>query len=682
MEATEHINSLSEAPVSPAARRAMLVVIAVNAAGFCAMAPFAGKHLVAIPAYIPAIQGMTWLIDLVTAVLLLIEARRTRSAAVIMLGAGYLFSGAMAVIHALSFPGVFAPGGAIGGTYQTTPWLYNFWHVGILLAALAYAALRARGYAVADGRRAVIVAWAAAGLAVIGCTLLATVGVSLLPAVLDGDHYTSLIHLPNVTVGVIALAAFANQWRHRSRSALDCWLVAVLWALFLEIALAAVFNAGRYDVGWYGGRVFNLVSTSFLLVLLLTEVAALHGRLEDALTTAERTNQELVESRELLVRGQRLEAMGQLTSGIAHDFNNLLAAAQGNLELAKLENPPDRIGTFIDRSIAALQRGSALTAQLVAFARGQQLALVATPVNELITELRDLLERSAGPTISLRLRLDPGTGAALVDRVQLEVSLINLAVNARDAMSSRGHIEISTRRITDNSEIPNDLDPGEYVAIDVTDTGPGMAPDVLAHAFEPFFTTKRRGEGSGLGLAQVYGIARQSGGTALIESPPGKGTTVSILLRRAPTESMKATPPIGSRAPRIAPLRIALVDDDAAVRPAVVQMLRSMGHAVEEFDNGTDALSRLQAMPFDLLVCDYAMPGMTGDEVARRAREIAPGLAVLLITGFSKPGLADSWPTLAKPFRLAELEEAVGRLCGDKRHLRLVSETGSRANAS
>jgi two-component system NtrC family sensor kinase len=366
---------------------------------------------------------------------------------------------------------------------------------------------------------------------------------------------------------------------------------------------------------------------------------------------------------------QRMEALGRLSGGLAHDFNNLLTAISGSLELAtKRLREPDRVRRLIGIAMQAAERGSRLTAQMLAFSRNTDLAPQPLDVNGIIRDSEPLIQRTVESLVTVTSNLEQELWLAIGDRVQLEVALLNLAGNARDAMPLGGNLTITTRNITVGSgEVPG-LNAGEFVRISVADTGEGMSTEALARAFEPFFTTKAVGKGTGLGLSQVYGFAQQLGGTAGIKSTEGEGTTVTVWLPRAHAGSADIElPRLPDAIPARTMLRILLVDDDQAVRTLTMEMLTDLGHDVVAAENGPAALAQLSAKSsFDLLLVDFAMPAMNGAEVAAEARRIRPQLPVLFITGYADTSLLQSWTqlgcrTLNKPFTGNELDLAVRR---------------------
>ena len=358
-----------------------------------------------------------------------------------------------------------------------------------------------------------------------------------------------------------------------------------------------------------------------------------------------------------LYQSQKLDAVGQLTTGIAHDFNNLLTAIMGNLEFLNFETKSPRT----ERSLAAIRqavdRAATLTGQLLAFSRKQHLSPEAVDLNGLIGNMTEILRSTLGGTIRIELALRPDLWCALVDPVQIELVVLNLAINARDAMPTGGILTIATDNIATGCPTPSgEPSPGDHVLITVGDTGTGMTEEVLARAFDPFFTTKPPGKGTGLGLSQVYGMVQQSGGDIRIETEVGQGTIVRIYLPRiqAATDEMpRPAVPAPSTAADAGPALVLIVDDDASVRETVAEMVGSLGFSVIAAESGHQALELLAAEPrIDLVITDFAMPELNGAEVARRVRQARPGLPVIFVTGFAdiESLRGEEW-VLQKPFR-------------------------------
>ena len=371
-----------------------------------------------------------------------------------------------------------------------------------------------------------------------------------------------------------------------------------------------------------------------------------------------------------------MEAVGQLTGGIAHDFNNLLTAITGGLDLLQMRLTQGRTkdaDRYIDMAQGAAKRAAALTHRLLAFSRRQTLAPKATDVNRLLTDLEDLIRRTVGPEIRVETVKTAGLWTTLVDPSQLENAVLNLAINARDAMPGGGSIVIETGNASFDhvSAAKADIPPGPYVTVSVRDDGTGMPPDVVARAFDPFFTTKPIGQGTGLGLSMIYGFARQSGGQVRIQSEVSKGTRVCLYLPRHLGEEDR-TEDAADQAdlPRARHGETVLVvDDEASVRMLVTEVLDDLGYAALEASDGAGGLAVLRSdARIDLLVTDVGLPGMNGRQVADAARDLRPGLKVLFITGYAEAALLnhghldDGMHVLTKPFAIDDLAERMRSL--------------------
>jgi signal transduction histidine kinase len=423
-----------------------------------------------------------------------------------------------------------------------------------------------------------------------------------------------------------------------------------------------------------------LALLSLLAFLLMGVVTAAAGQLQARARELSETNARLREemaargnAEEALRQSQKMEALGQLTGGIAHDFNNLLQVIHGAFELI-LRRPGDvaKVTTWAENGLQAAERGASLTRQLLAFSRSQKLELRAFVVGELVSEMCDLLVRTLGPDITLALDLKDGEAPVLSDRTQLELAVLNLAINARDAMLHGGQLTVSTRMTRIAPGHP-DLQPDEYVELRVTDTGDGMSPQVVERAFDPFFTTKGVGKGTGLGLSQVYGVARQAGGAAKIESglkhEGGRGTTVTLFLRRSGRPA-EAAPDHSAPRPVLAPdsgRTVLVVDDDPPVRALACETLAMLGYAVLDAGSGAEALEILSNTRPDIMLLDYAMPGMSGAELAGKARERWPGVPIVFASGHAdtaavEQALGGEALILRKPFNMESLARALAGL--------------------
>lgn len=371
-----------------------------------------------------------------------------------------------------------------------------------------------------------------------------------------------------------------------------------------------------------------------------------------------------------LMQAQKLETMGQLVGGVAHDFNNLLMAVIGNLELlaSKIGHDP-RQAKLLQGAMQGAQRGATLTQRLLAFARKQELESRATDIRILVQNMHDLIARSVGPLIRVEIRASGSLPCVLVDPNQLEMALLNLAVNARDAMPAGGTLTIAMERCIATEEQP-ELRPGAYVRLSVQDTGVGMDAATLARAIEPFFSTKGAGKGTGLGLSMVHGLAEQSGGAFRLQSRLDQGSRADIWLPvvdSAPAPS--ALPASIQRAATRA--TILLVDDDALIANSTAALLEDLGHRVIEAHSGPEALTLMRdGLAPDIVVTDYAMPGMTGMALAVALRKQHPNLPILLATGYADlQGVQPvELPRIAKPYTRQQLSAEITRLIAQCTH--------------
>ncbi|MGE5540328.1 MAG: PAS domain-containing protein [Gemmatimonas sp.] len=406
---------------------------------------------------------------------------------------------------------------------------------------------------------------------------------------------------------------------------------------------------------------------------LETQVAERTHDVELALERLRTESRERERAEEALRQSQKMEAVGQLTGGIAHDFNNLLQGIVGSLGMISRRIEQHRLddaARFIAAANTAANRAAALIHRLLAFSRRQPLAPRSVAVNDLASSMQELLQRAAGESITIDLRLTRDLWPTLCDPNQLENAILNLAINARDAMPDGGRLTIATRNVTltdPGLAHTCDVDPGHYVAVDVCDTGIGMPADILSRAFDPFFTTKPSGQGTGLGLSMVYGFARQSGGTTKIESRPGAGTTVSIYLPRhvgaaTAEEAPTAAEPAAAEAHGETVL---VVEDEAIVRGLAVDVLQELGYRVLEAEDGRTALEIVESTErLDLIVTDVGLPGLTGRQLAEAARARRPDVKILFMTGyadtadttaFQRPGMH----LMTKPFPMEALAARV-----------------------
>jgi len=547
--------------------------------------------------------------------------------------------------------------------------------------------------AAGSSAKAIVASVAAAAAAVCLLTALATAGQDWLPPIMQGNRYTPAMIAVVGTVWLLSALTLPFLWRRRPHSVLNLWLMVSMCAWVCDIGLSAVFNAGRFDLGFYAGRIYGLMAASFVLLVLVLETRALYVRLARSLAeerraaearagdlahmneqleqrVAERTRQLEAEiaarerTQEALREAQKLEAIGRMAGGIAHDFNNLLTVVQGNAEYLqeKLQNSREKqAAEAIER---AAGRGARLIRQILVFSRHQALKREVLDLRLRSGEMIELLTRSLRGDIRLVLDLQDDLWPIECDTGELELALMNLCVNARDAMPNGGLVRLQGR----NRMLANDLDAapnlaGPFIALSVIDSGTGIATEDLRRVFEPFFTTKEIGKGTGLGLAQVYGLAQQSGGIATIESTLGQGTTVTLYLPRAQAQPLAVVSEQKQAANR-GKGSVLVVEDDDDVAQVAMTMLSMLGYEAHLARDARTALSLLLGgQRFDLLFSDIVMPGgMDGLDLARRVRQHFPWLPILLASGYYRPaaeGDREGFSLIAKPYRADALSDAI-----------------------
>lgn len=385
--------------------------------------------------------------------------------------------------------------------------------------------------------------------------------------------------------------------------------------------------------------------------------------LEDANERLRQESERREQAQAALLQAQKIETMGQLVGGVAHDFNNLLMAVIGNLDLLAKTVEDPRQARLLHGAMEGARRGATLTQRLLAFARKQELQARATDVPLLVDNMRELIERSVGPMVRVEIATAERVRPAWVDPNQLEMALLNLTVNARDAMPNGGRLRISVDDREAGAGHPS-LRPGRYVELKVSDTGVGMDAATLQRAVEPFFSTKGLGKGTGLGLSMVHGLAEQSGGMVQLDSEVGQGTSVVLWLpvaQGAAEPAQASTPAVEATDPAV----ILLVDDDPLIAASTVELLEDLGHSVVEVHSAVEALGALdKGLAPDLIITDHAMPGMTGADLAARVLVQRPGLPILLATGYAElQGMQNvDLPRLAKPYTRDQLSLEIARL--------------------
>ena len=525
-EAAERSVFLSSLPASPQEKRRACIVILVSLVMFLAAVPFARVKLPEIWAFIPCYQSALLVNDLITAILLFAQLAILRSRALLLLASGYLFTALMAVPHALSFPRLFAPTGAIGAGPQTTAWLYMLWHIGFPITLILYAAQRGRS-SLHRPRLAIAAACAVVVCIVLGATLLTTAGHELLPVIMSGDGYTPLLPFVVGVVWSLSLIALLTLWRQPAKSILDIWLIVVMFAWLFDIALSAVLNAGRFDLGFYAGRVYGLLAASLVLLVLLLETGALYARLAHSFEVArDDSDRRLREVQSELVHVSRLTELGQMASALAHEVNQPLTAirnyVRGGIRLLDAGDS-GRAAEALQRAAGQVDRASDVIQRLRQFVKKEESVYAAEDIGVIVEEASAIaLLGSEGRSVRLVLDFVPETPPVLADRVQIGQVLLNLMRNAVEAMQAQTRRELVVRTLLAES----------MVEVRVSDTGPGIAPEIRDRLFQPFATTKPSGMGVGLSICRS--IVEAHGGAISVDDAAGGGTEFRFTLPVAP----------------------------------------------------------------------------------------------------------------------------------------------------
>lgn len=721
--AGDHRVFLSLLPANAGEKRLAIVVTILSLLVFASLAPFAKVPLAPVAAFIPAYQAPLALNDLLTSILLFGQFSITRSRGLLLLASAYLFTALMVAAHLASFPGAFAPAGLFGSGPQTTAWLYLIWHAGFPILVAAYAvfdrsngeiSLRRHG-AERKAGPSILISVVLVAVTALGALLLTTVGHGLLPPVMAGNRMAPAIFVFIGGIMAMSLVALGLLWRRKPHCVLDLWLMVAMCAWLTDIALSALLNAGRFDLGFYAGRVYGLAAASFVLVVLLLEARTLYSQLARSLEAeraeAERRREEVelanralresenrlqllndtleqrvhersrlleietgarAHAQEALREAQKLEAIGRMAGGIAHDFNNLLTIILGAAELLQSQSQSATDIATVKGIERAAERGAQLIRQILVFSHRQSLNPEAFDLRHRAADLAEMLERSVRGDVQVVVNLAEDLWVVECDAAELELALMNLCVNARDAMAVGGLIRIEGRNVALTEEVAANSNhdlissphvAGDFVAISLSDSGTGIPLDTLVHVFEPFFTTKEIGKGTGLGLSQVYGFAQQTGGRVAIDSKVGSGTKVTIYLPRAiGAPAAKLTPDGEPRATGKG--TILLVEDDEQVARMAVNLLATLGYQAQLVMDARSALALLLGgRRYDLVFSDIVMPGgMSGVDLAHKIRQHFPLQPVLLATGFSRAA-ADVHQAglnfIAKPYRADSLAKAI-----------------------
>ena len=661
----------SNLPAGAGERRFALTVILLSFAIFVAAVPFAKTPLAQVWAFIPLYEAALVVTDLLTAVLLFGQYNFSRSRGLFVLASGYLFTALIAVGHALTFPGLFSPTGLLGAGPQSTAWLYMFWHGGFPLFVSAYALLKSDRVETEGSHGAAIVCGVAGVVALASVLIvLATAGQNSLPAIMQGNRYTTSMIIVVSATWALSLLALAVVWLRRPHTVLDLWLMVVMCAWLFDIALAAVLNAGRFDFGFYAGRVYGLVATSFVLVVLLIENGKLYAQIRRLYLEREEHNRALeatVRQRtEQLLQSEKLATMGALLAGVAHELNNPLAVVLGQTHMLKEVSTDASVTARAEKINTAAGRCVRIVRNFLALARKRPPERTDVVLNQVVTEALELLAyefKSDGVAVTTALASDLPRFSA--DPHQLHQVLVNILTNAHHAMRKQPgpkRISITTRFAAARGRIQ----------LEIADTGTGIPAELKQKIFEPFFTTKPPGQGTGLGLSLCRGIVEQHGGTLTLLDGAGPGTT--FLVELPDTRAAQAVPapiePIPAPSSRRA---ILVVDDEEQIASVIAEMLERDGHVAHIAADGQVALDMLAQRSYDLVISDTKMPILDGvalyDEIQRRHPSMH-GRAIF-VTGDvldqeKQDYLASTGaPVITKPFSFAEVRTTVRRHLAD-----------------
>ena len=645
---------------STAQRRAALTLSVALLVGIAVVLPYASEPLVPLPHISGMYGAAAAMINLATFWLLISSPSQPRSHSII--AAAYLYAGLMAVLHVLTFPGAVLPDRALLGSLHAVSWLFIAWRAGfacfIIWAALS--AMQPSKEPRTFTYWPPLVAPVAAVLAGFGSQwtdAAATVNQGGRQAFGLFSVYGSY---SAAVLAVLAVVLIGLRGLHRR--SIFIWLVVVLTAEAGGVWLST-YSGSRYTLAWYAVRVEGLIASSVVLVLLAHHFRRVQRGLADTVTKLLRRTEELqaaVHQRERaeqkLAQAEKLRMVGQLGAGLAHDLNNILQVVTGRLSILQR-----RVGAAADADVAAIRRSvakaEALTRQLSLLSARR--ALVARPLDTRVEleRIADNVRQLLDARHTVELHAEPNLGRVAVDGLELEIALTNLVTNARDAMPAGGVIRIS-------AEAGEDPRLGAVCVLRVTDDGEGMSAEVIDRIFEPFFTTKPQGKGSGLGMPQVAAFIEASGGAIRVDSVPGQGTTICLMIPSRQVADAAQENALQGDAVVTAGKVILLVDDNHDVREATQQLLESSGFVVKAVDSGEEALQLLsRGFDPDILVSDIVMPqGMNGVKLVREVRRVRPLIRPVLVTGHSdvaQVATDEGFPVIAKPYDLPTLLQAV-----------------------
>ncbi|HYF21016.1 MAG TPA: ATP-binding protein [Ramlibacter sp.] len=629
----------------PAGRREHLragAVLLVSVLVFLACAPFARVMLPPLPAFLPAYQSALVMGDLITAALLLGQLRMRRSPGLLLLACAYFFSACMAVLHALSFPGLFLPAGLPGGGPQTTAWLYFLWHAGFPLLVAAYALLEGKGDREPIRRPGMAMLLGAAAV-LAGCLAaawLATAGQPLLPSLMHADRDAPAKFGVAIACWLLSIGTLPLLWRRKPHTALDLWLLVVMCAWIFEVALAAVLNGGRYDLGWYAGRVYGLLAAGFVLIVLLLDNAVLYDDLARAHALERSIGEELRQAK--AAADAAAQAKAQFLANMSHEIRTPMNAILGMTQLALKGELPERQRGYLEKSLRAGRHLLAVINDILDLSKSEAGQLTVEAIDfdleQTLTSVVEMVGQKAGDKgLELIVDVDPGVPRMLHgDPLRLGQVLVNLANNAVK-FTDRGEVALVCRREPDTGD-------GVRLRFEVRDTGIGIPPEQRTHLFQPFRQSDesitRRFGGTGLGLTISRRLVSLMGGEMGLVSQPGWGSTFWFTVLAGHSKQQPAPPPA---AERLQGRRILVVDDHEYAGGVIAHLLRSMRFEVLKATSGEEALDCIaradgEGRPFDAAVLDWQMPRMDGLEVARRVG--AMGLrrppALLLVTAFGR----------------------------------------------